>query len=127
MSAGGITKWDRKSNSLMRWKVPVLRSSPYGVIIDSRDKVWFADHYVEKAVSWMLDPAHERCRRIRLAERKRTENHQKIDPVSDPVWHLGMQIKNGNVRALWVDRYSYEYEKRFDVVRTDNAVGFGEE
>ena len=45
MTTSGLTKWDRKTNSLMRWDVPVVRSNPYGIIVDYDDKVWFANHY----------------------------------------------------------------------------------
>jgi len=45
MAGFGIAKWDRKTNSIMRWDVPVVRSRPYGMIVDFTDKVWFADYH----------------------------------------------------------------------------------
>jgi streptogramin lyase len=46
MTTGNLTKWDRKTDSLVRWGVPVIRSSPYGMTIDSKDKIWFPEHYM---------------------------------------------------------------------------------
>ena len=45
MTTAGLTKWDRKTNSLVRWDVPVMRVNPYGIIVDHEDKIWFANHY----------------------------------------------------------------------------------
>jgi len=45
MTTAGLTKWERKTNSLKRWDVPLMRSNPYGIIVDNKDNVWFANHY----------------------------------------------------------------------------------
>lgn len=45
LSGGGIGKWDRATDSIVWWKVPVLRSRPYGIIVDHKDKVWSADFH----------------------------------------------------------------------------------
>jgi streptogramin lyase len=84
MSAGGITKWDRKSNSLMRWKVPVLRSSPYGVIIDSKDKLWFADHYNSGVTRF--DPDTEKFTFFRLTDEEPTNIRRPGVDSKDIIW-----------------------------------------
>ena len=33
------------ADSIVYWEVPVLRSRPYGIIVDHKDKVWFADYH----------------------------------------------------------------------------------
>ena len=31
---GGLAKWDRKTDSIVWWDVPILRSRPYGITLD---------------------------------------------------------------------------------------------
>ena len=45
LAAGALGKWDRATDSIVYWDVPVLRSRPYGIIVDHKDKVWFADYH----------------------------------------------------------------------------------
>ena len=45
LGGGGLGKWDRSSDTIVWWKVPVLRSRPYGIIVDHKDKVWSADFH----------------------------------------------------------------------------------
>ncbi len=45
LAAGALGKWDRATDSIVYWEVPVLRSRPYGIIVDHKDKVWFADYH----------------------------------------------------------------------------------
>ena len=45
LGAGGLAKWDRKTDTIVWWEVPVVRSRPYGIIVDNLDKVWFADYH----------------------------------------------------------------------------------
>ena len=45
LSGGGLGKWDRASDSIVWWKVPVIRSRPYGLVVDHDDKVWSADFH----------------------------------------------------------------------------------
>ena len=42
---GRLSKWDRATDSILYWDVPVLRSRPYGIVVDHNDKVWFADYH----------------------------------------------------------------------------------
>jgi len=84
MTAGGITKWDRKTNSLMRWSVPVLRSSPYGIIVDSKDKVWFADHYNSGVTRF--DPETEKFTFFRLTDEEPTNIRRPGVDSKDMIW-----------------------------------------
>lgn len=84
MTAGGITKWDRKTNSLMRWGVPVLRSSPYGIIVDSEDKVWFADHYNSGVTRF--DPDTEKFTFFRLTDEEPTNIRRPGVDSRDMIW-----------------------------------------
>jgi streptogramin lyase len=67
---GGITKWDRKTNSIMRWDVPVVRSRPYGMIVDFTDKVWFADYHTSGLTRF--DPETEEFKHFNITPEKPT-------------------------------------------------------
>ncbi len=84
MTAGGITKWDRKTNSLMSWNVPVLRSSPYGIVIDSNEKVWFADHYNSGVTRF--DPETEKFTFFRLTPEEPTNIRRPGVDSKDMIW-----------------------------------------
>jgi streptogramin lyase len=45
LASGGLAKWDRKTNSVSWWDVPILRSRPYGITVDHHDMVWFAQYH----------------------------------------------------------------------------------
>lgn len=62
----GITKWDRATNSIMRWDVPVLRSRPYGMIVDYKDKVWFSDYHTSGVTRF--DPENETFKHFRVTD-----------------------------------------------------------
>lgn len=39
----GISKWIRNEDRIVRWEVPLYRAAPYGIALDSQDRVWFAE------------------------------------------------------------------------------------
>ena len=45
LGAGGLGKWDRASDTIQWWDVPVIASRPYGIIVDNQDKIWWADYH----------------------------------------------------------------------------------
>ncbi len=45
LAAGVLSKWDRKTDSIIYWDVPISRSRPYGIIVDHNDDVWFAEYH----------------------------------------------------------------------------------
>ncbi len=45
LAGGGLQKWDRKTDTLLYWEVPVLRSRPYGITLDHHDNVWIAEWF----------------------------------------------------------------------------------
>jgi streptogramin lyase len=66
LAAGGLGKWDRESDTLKYWDVPVLRSRPYGIIVDHKDKVWFADYHNGGVTRF--DPDTEEFKHFNLVE-----------------------------------------------------------
>lgn len=45
LASGGLAKWDRATNTVSWWDVPILRSRPYGITVDHDDNVWFAGYH----------------------------------------------------------------------------------
>ena len=45
LGAGALGKWERETDTVKYWDVPVMRSRPYGIVMDHNDKVWFADYH----------------------------------------------------------------------------------
>ena len=88
MAGMGISKWDRKTNSIMNWNVPVLRSRPYGMIVDFKDKVWFADYHTSGVTRF--DPETETFKHFRLT---------KEEPTG--IRRLGVDSKN----MIWAATY----------------------
>ncbi|NQV85692.1 MAG: hypothetical protein HQ492_01270 [Woeseiaceae bacterium] len=84
MTAGGITKWDRRTNSLMRWDVPVLRSDPYGIIVDSKGKIWIAEHYNSGVTRF--DPETEEFTFFRLTPEEPTSIRRPGVDSKDMIW-----------------------------------------
>jgi streptogramin lyase len=85
---GGVTKWDRKTNSIYRWDVPVVRSRPYGMIVDFTDKVWFADYHTSGLTRF--DPETEEFKHFNIT---------KEEPSA--IRRLGVDSKN----MIWAATY----------------------
>ncbi len=64
LGAGALGKWDRASDTIQWWDVPVVASRPYGIIVDRLDRVWWADYH-NGGVS-RFDPQTGRFRFYRL-------------------------------------------------------------
>jgi streptogramin lyase len=110
MTAGGIQKWDRKTNSMARWKVPVLRSSPYGIIVDSKDKLWFGDHYNSGVTKF--DPITEEFTFFRLTDEEPTNIRRLGIDSKDMIWtgtwaSPGREVDGRNLGG-WVFRLNPE-------------------
>lgn len=85
---GTLSKWDRKTNSIMVWDVPVVRSRPYGMIVDFTDKVWFADYFTSGVTRF--DPETEEFKHFNITK-ERPSNIRR----------LGVDSKN----MIWTATY----------------------
>jgi len=74
--AGGLGKWDRETNALVYWEVPVKRSRPYGIIVDHKDKVWFADYHNGGVTRF--DPDTEEFEHFNLVKEKTTSTIRRL-------------------------------------------------
>lgn len=55
--AGHIAKWDRQTDKVSWWEVPIMRSLTYGLTLDHNGKVWFAMWHNSAVASF--DPVTE--------------------------------------------------------------------
>ena len=76
LAAGGLGKWDRETDSLVYWEVPVKRSRPYGIIVDHKDKVWFADYH--NGGITRFDPDTEEFEHFNLVKEKTTSTIRRL-------------------------------------------------
>ena len=84
MTQSGLVKWDRKSNSLYRWDVPVVRSNPYGIIVDHDGRIWFAEHYNSGITQF--DPATEKFTHFRLTPEAPTNIRRPGVDSKNMIW-----------------------------------------
>ncbi len=89
LAAGALGKWDRASDTIQWWDVPVVASRPYGIIVDNQDKVWWADYH-NGGVS-RFDPETGKFRFYRLVR----EN------AASSIRRLGVDSKNHIWAGTW--------------------------
>ncbi|NQV85693.1 MAG: hypothetical protein HQ492_01275 [Woeseiaceae bacterium] len=81
LAAGGLGKWDRVRDTIDYWEVPVLRSRPYGIIVDHNDKVWFADYHNGGVTRF--DPDTEEFKHFNLVKEKTTSTIRRLGVDAD--------------------------------------------
>ncbi len=84
MTQAGLIKWDRRTNSLYRWDVPVVRSNPYGIVVDHENKVWFADHYTSGMTRF--DPDTGKFQYFRLTQEAPTNIRRPGIDSKNMIW-----------------------------------------
>ena len=94
---GSVNEWERKSNSIKAWNVPVVRSWPYGMIVDFTDKVWFADFFTSGVTRF--DPETEEFKHFNITKER---------PSS--IRRLGVDSKN----MIWAATYGSPNRRRAD-------------
>ena len=86
-----LGKWDRETNSIMYYEVPVLRSRSYGIIVDHNDVVWFSDYHSGGVTSFNSETE--------------TFKHYPLVPDQDKatnsIRRLGVDSKNMIWAATW--------------------------
>jgi virginiamycin B lyase len=92
LAAGALGKWDRATDSIVYYEVPVLRSRPYGIIVDHKDKVWFADYHNGGVTRF--DPETEEFRHYPLV----------IDHSATSIRRLGVDSKGMVWAGTWGNR-----------------------
>ena len=90
---GALSKWDRATDSILYWDVPVLRSRPYGIVVDHSDNVWFADYH--NGGITRFDPETEVFKHFDIVPDKQATNS---------IRRLGADSKNMIWAATWGSR-----------------------
>jgi len=80
----GIKKWDRKTNTMKRWGVPVIRTGGYGTVIDSKDRLWFGEHYLGGVT--LFDPETEAFTNYQLTEKLPSNTRRPGIDSKDMIW-----------------------------------------
>ncbi len=89
LGAGALGKWDRQSDSMQWWEVPVVASRPYGIIVDNFDKVWFADYHNGGVTRF--DPLTEQFRHYPMVR----------ELAASSIRRLGVDSKNNIWAGTW--------------------------
>jgi cytochrome c len=89
LGAGALGKWDRQSDSMQWWEVPVVASRPYGIIVDNFDKVWFADYHNGGVTRF--DPQTEQFRHYPMVR----------ETAASSIRRLGVDSKNNIWAGTW--------------------------
>jgi streptogramin lyase len=92
--AGGLGKWDRKTNSVVWWEVPVLRTRPYGIIVDHNDAVWISDYHNGGVTRF--DPETETFKHFELVK--------DSDTAANSIRRLGVDSKGMIWASTWGSR-----------------------
>ncbi len=138
LSAGAFAKYERKSDTVKWWDVPILRARPYGLTLDHEDKVWFAGYH-NSAVA-RFDPKTQEFKNFFLTP----ETPTNIRRISFDSKNIGwastwgspgfnptlfrLDPKTGDVRRFKIDiananPYDAECDKNDNVwIATDNHL-----
>ncbi len=84
LGSGGFAKWDRKTDKVTWWDVPVYRSRPYGVTIDHNDVIWFGDYHNSGVTSF--DPKINKFRHYRLTAQAPTNMRRPGADSQNNIW-----------------------------------------
>jgi len=102
---GSVMEWERKTNSIKTWKVPVVRSWPYGMIVDFTDKVWFADFFTSGVTRF--DPETEEFKHFNVTKER---------PSS--IRRLGVDSRN----MIWAATYGSPNRRQPDGRNTGGSL-----
>jgi hypothetical protein len=68
----------------MYWEVPVVRSNPYGIIVDFDEKIWFANHYSSSVTRF--DPDTETFTDFKLTTEAPTNTRRLGVDSKNMIW-----------------------------------------
>jgi streptogramin lyase len=97
--AGGLGKWERKTNTFVWWDVPILRSRPYGITLDHNDKVWFAEYHNSGVASF--DPKTQQFKHYRLTSQEPTNIRRPGADSKNMIWASTWGSKGMQNAALY--------------------------
>jgi streptogramin lyase len=81
---GDLTKFDRKTQSMMTWKVPIKRCRTYGLIVDFTDKPWVACYHSSSLARF--DPETETWKNFRVTDEEPTDIRRPGVDSKNMIW-----------------------------------------
>lgn len=84
MTAGGMSKWDRETNTIMRWSIPVVRGFMYGLTIDSKGNLWGPND--QSGGVLRFDPKTEKFTFFRLTDELPARVRRPAVDSNDMIW-----------------------------------------
>ncbi len=99
LAAGVLSKWDRKTDSIIYWDVPISRSRPYGIIVDHDDKIWFAEYHNSGVASF--DPQTETFTHYQLTDFLPTNTRRPGVDSKNHIWLATWGSKGMQEGALY--------------------------
>jgi streptogramin lyase len=80
----GLTKYDRKTDTMMTWKVPIKRCRSYGLIVDMTDKPWVACYHSSSLARF--DPETETWKNFRVTDEEPTDIRRPGVDSKNMIW-----------------------------------------
>jgi len=99
LGAGHIGKWDRKTDQVVWWDVPIYRSRPYGITLDHQSRVWFAQYH-NSAVA-MFDPKTQQFKNYPVTSYRPTNIRRLSADSKDMIWTATWGSKGMQNGALY--------------------------
>lgn len=84
LSSGGMAKWERKTDQVTWWDVPLLRTRPYGLTLDHNDKVWFAEYHASSLARF--DPLTGEFKRFAITDEQPTNMRRLSADSNNMMW-----------------------------------------
>ena len=84
LSSGALGMWDRETDTVRYWDVPISRSRPYGIIVDHDDKVWFAGYH-NSGVD-RFDPVTQEFKHFKLTDEEPTNIRRPGVDSNNNIW-----------------------------------------
>ncbi len=90
LTSGGITKWDRRTDTFKRWELTAYRAGSYGISLDSKDRVWIAEAGTDGV--GRFDPKTEKYFHCKLVT---------DDPLAFQFRRVGVDLQDRGWAAAW--------------------------
>jgi streptogramin lyase len=99
LTTGRIGKWDRKTDQVLWWDVPIYRSRPYGITVDGKDRVWFAQYH--NSALGMFDPKTQKFTNYPITPYRPTNIRRASADSKDMIWTATWGSKGMQNGALY--------------------------
>ncbi len=81
---GDLTKFDRATQTMMKWKVPIERCRTYGLIVDHTDKPWVACYHSSSLARF--DPETETFTNFKVTDEEPTDIRRPGVDSKNMIW-----------------------------------------